>query len=120
MAILLPLADPVDILTFSETTIGESYRYSVRGNDVHEGVASGVGVQQSTQSQMVKEMEGDGIIATSPWPERWVANLLPLADSVDILAVAHAFRLLTCNDPAVKEIRSACVRRVVKCKPSQF
>lgn len=41
-------------------------------------------------------------------------NLLPLADSVDILTVVHPFRLLTCSDSVMKQIAWKCVRCVVK------
>lgn len=37
-------------------------------------------------------------------------------DSVEILTVARAFRLVTCHDSAVKEIPWACVGRVGKRK----
>lgn len=44
------------------------------------------------------------------------ANLLPLAESLDILTLGHVFRILTCNDLLVQETAWTCVRYVVKCR----
>jgi hypothetical protein len=42
------------------------------------------------------------------------ANILPLGDLADICAVTHAFKLLTCPDPAVSTIAWRSVKRAVQ------
>lgn len=41
------------------------------------------------------------------------ANILPLGDLADISAVTHAFKLLTCPDPAVRDVAEASLAKTV-------
>ena len=43
-------------------------------------------------------------------PNRGGGGLLPLADMVDLLTIAHAFKILTCKDATVSESAMSSLR----------
>ncbi|KAK3923114.1 Retrovirus-related Pol polyprotein from type-2 retrotransposable element R2DM [Frankliniella fusca] len=47
-------------------------------------------------------------------PHKGGANLLPLGDLTDIGAIVHAFKVLTCPDPLVRNVAEASARKTVK------
>ncbi|CAD6235845.1 GSCOCG00008010001-RA-CDS [Cotesia congregata] len=54
------------------------------------------------------------VVYAQPW--RGGCGIIPLADLADILAIAQAFRMLSCKDPDVAEIAKSSLEQVVQRK----
>ncbi|XP_054283941.1 uncharacterized protein LOC129000889 [Macrosteles quadrilineatus] len=72
-------------------------------NDVKRMVKKWLYLPQRASSEVVYLGVADG-----------GAGMFPLADLVDISSVAHAFRMVTCTDPVVKDLARATLSHVAR------
>lgn len=88
--------------------------FLLRGAAVEKGLLRSVDlrVRRLTKAWLNLPQRASAEIVYLP-PHRGGCGLLPLADLADVLAVAHAFRLLTASDQTVKALAWSSLRGVV-------